>query len=157
LVGEIRSTIPEVSLSTDVIAGFPGETESEFLETAALMEGVQFDSAFLFKYSERRGTIAERKYADDVPEAVKSARLVQLNALQKSTARRRNQAWLGRTLPILVEGASRRSEDDCFGRADGNHGVVFPKSTARPGEFVSVTITSASAHTLLGHLASPSA
>jgi len=153
LVAEIRRAIPEVSLSTDVIAGFPGETEPEFLETATLMEEVQFDSAFLFKYSERRGTIAERKYPDDVPEAVKSARLVQLNALQKTAARRRNQAWVGRTLPILVEGASRRSEDDCFGRADGNQGVVFPKSAARPGEFASVTITSVSAHTLLGHLA----
>jgi len=151
LVTEIRSTISEVSLSTDVIVGFPGETESDFLATVELMEEVQFDSAFLFKYSERRGTIAERKYADDVPDAVKSARLVQLNALQKAAATRRNQAWVGRTLPVLVEGPSRRSQDDCFGRADGNQGVVFPKSTARPGDFVPVTITAVSAHTLLGH------
>ncbi len=153
LVDEIRATIPGVSLSTDVIAGFPGETEAEFAETIALMEVVQFDSAFLFKYSERRETIAARKYPDDVPADVKSVRVVQLNALQKAAARRRNEAWIGRTLQVLVEGPSRRSSEDGFGRADGNQGVVFPWSRdVSPGDLVPVTVTSASAHTLLGHL-----
>ena len=153
LVDEIRATIPAVSLSTDVIAGFPGETEADFAETLAVMEEVQFDSAFLFKYSERRGTIAARKYPDDVPEDVKSVRLVQLNALQKAAARRRNEAWIGRKVQVLVEGPSRRSNDDGFGRADGNQGVVFPWSNAvGPGDLVPVTVRSASAHTLLGLL-----
>jgi tRNA-2-methylthio-N6-dimethylallyladenosine synthase len=153
LVDEIRATIFGVSLSTDVIAGFPGESDSEFAETVALMEEVQFDSAFLFKYSERRGTIAARKYPDDVPEDVKSVRVVQLNALQKAAARRRNEAWIGRTLQVLVEGPSRRSAADGFGRADGNQGVVFPWARGvGPGDVVPVTVTTASAHTLLGHL-----
>jgi tRNA-2-methylthio-N6-dimethylallyladenosine synthase len=156
LVEEIRGTIPGVSLSTDVIAGFPGESEEDFAATLTAMEQVEFDSAFIFKYSERRGTIAARKYPDDVSEAEKSTRVVRLNVLQKAAARRRNLAWVGRIIPVLLEGPSRKSAQDAFGRADGNQGVVFPwLATSRPGDIVPVEVISVSAHTLIGRIASP--
>jgi tRNA-2-methylthio-N6-dimethylallyladenosine synthase len=150
LVAEIRDTIPGVCLSTDVIGGFPTETEAEFEDTVAVMQQVEFDSAFIFKYSERLNTIAQRRIPDDVPEAVKSSRVVRLNEVQKAISLRRNRAWVGRTLEVLLEGPSRKSPDDLLGRDDGNHGVVLPRGALRPGDLVPVRIREASAHTLLG-------
>lgn len=150
LVDEIRATIPVVSLSTDVICGFPTETEAEFAATLEVLRRVEFDTAFVFKYSERKNTIAQRKYPDDVPEAVKTARVMQVNQLQKEVSSRRNQAWVGRVLLVLLEGPSKKSPDDLLGRDDGNHGVVLPRGDLRPGDLVPVEILGASAHTLLG-------
>jgi len=155
LVDEIRGTIPGVCLSTDLIAGFPTETQGEFEETVEVVERVGFDSAFIFKYSERKNTIAQRKYPDDVPEAVKSDRVVLLNEIQKAISIERNRAWIGRTVQVLFEGPSRKSEDDLLGRDDGNHGVVVPRGRSRPGDLVAVEIVGASAHTLLGRQAGP--
>ena len=155
LVDEIRGTIPGVCLSTDLIAGFPTETQGEFEETVEVVERVGFDSAFIFKYSERKNTIAQRKYPDDVPEAVKSDRVVLLNEIQKAISIERNRAWIGRTVQVLFEGPSRKSEDDLLGRDDGNHGVVVPRGRLRPGDLVAVEIVGASAHTLLGRQAGP--
>jgi len=157
LVAEIRATIPGVCLSTDVICGFPSETEAEFADTVRVMEAVEFDSAFLFKYSERKNTIAHRKYPDDVPEEAKTARIVRLNELQKAASLRRNRAYAGRTLEVLIEGPSRKSPDDVLGRDDGNHGVVLPRGDLQPGDCVPVEILGVSAHTLLGRAVPASA
>ncbi len=102
------------------------------------MDTVGFDSAFIFKYSERKNTIAQRKLPDDVGEEVKTARVVRLNEIQKATSVKRNQAWIGRTLEVLVESASRKSEADVLGRTDGNHGVVLPRGDLAPGDLVAV-------------------
>jgi tRNA-2-methylthio-N6-dimethylallyladenosine synthase len=152
LVDEIRATIPGVCLSTDIICGFPTETDAEFEATLDVVRQVEFDSAFVFKYSERKNTIAQRKFADDVPDAVKSARVVQVNALQKDISLRRNRAWIGRRVPVLLEGPSRKSDADLIGRDDGNHGVVVRRDAWQPGDLVDVRIVGASAHTLLGRV-----
>ena len=120
-----------------------------------VLERVEFDSAFVFKYSERKNTIAQRRLPDDVPEAVKTARVVRLNALQKAISWRRNQAWVGRTLEVLLERPSRKSEGDLLGRDDGNHGVVVPRGELGPGDLVPVRIEAASAHTLVGQALLP--
>ena len=157
LVDEIRAAIPQVCLSTDLIAGFPTETEAEFEATVAVLERVQFDSAFIFKYSERPNTIAQRRHRDDVPEEVKTRRVVCLNELQKAISLRRNRAWIGRIVDVLVEGPSRKSGDDLIGRDDANHGVVFPCEDLRPGDLVRVEVLDASAHTLIGRALKPRA
>jgi tRNA-2-methylthio-N6-dimethylallyladenosine synthase len=140
LADEIRAASPGICLSTDIIAGFPTETDAEFEATVAVLERVQFDSAFIFKYSERQDTIAQRKYPDDVAEAVKTERVVRLNALQKAISHRVNSAYVGRTLEVLLEGPSRKSDADLIGRDDGNHGVVVPKGSLQPGQLVAVKI-----------------
>ncbi len=155
LVDEIRATLPEVCLSTDVICGFPGEDDAAFADTVAVLEQVRFDSAFIFKYSERRNTIAQRKFADDVREAVKSERVVQLVALQKSISLERHRRAIGSTLPVLLEGTSRKSSADLLGRDDGNRCVVVPGAGLAPGMLVPVRILAASAHTLLGQALTP--
>ena len=133
LAAEIRTLVPGICLSTDLIAGFPTETDAEFEATVAVLERVRFDSAFIFKYSERRNTIAQRKYPDDVPAAVKTERVVRLNAIQKEISLERNRAYVGRTLEVILEGPSRKSAADLLGRDDGNHGVVIPRGDLRPG------------------------
>lgn len=150
LVGEIRDAVPDICLSTDVICGFPGESDDDFEDTVDVVERVQFDSAFVFKYSERRNTIAQRRFEDDVPDAVKTARVVRLNAIQKAISLRRNRAYVGRRLEVLLESVSRKSAGDLLGRDDGNHGVVVPRGRLGPGDCVQVEIHAASAHTLLG-------
>ena len=150
LVDEIRDTIPGVSLSTDVICGFPGEDDAAFAATEAVMSRVQFDSAFIFKYSERRNTIAQRKYADDVAETVKTERVVRLNALQKEISGSRNRRHIGSTVDVLLEGPSRKNAADLLGRDDGNRCVVVPGTGLDVGSTIPVQIVAASAHTLIG-------
>ena len=155
LVDEIRATLPEVCLSTDVICGFPGEDDAAFADTVAVLEQVRFDSAFIFKYSERRNTIAQRKFVDDVPETVKRERVVQLNDVQKRISLQRHERAIGSTLPVLLEGPSRKSSADLLGRDDGNRCVVVPGAGLAPGMLVPVRILAASAHTLLGQALNP--
>ena len=155
LVAEIRATLPEVCLSTDVICGFPGEDDAAFADTVSVLEQVRFDAAFIFKYSERRNTIAQRKFVDDVPEAVKTARVVQLNAVQKGISLERHRRAIGATLPVLLDGPSRKSSADLLGRDDGNRCVVVPAAGLAPGMLVPVRILAASAHTLLGQALTP--
>ena len=150
LVDEIRAVLPDVCLSTDVICGFPGEDDAAFADTVRVLERVRFDSAFIFKYSERRNTIAQRKFTDDVAESAKTARVVHLNELQKTIAHDRNRRYIGRVLPVLLEGPSRKSGTDLLGRDDGNHCVVLPGQGLAPGTTVPVRIEAATAHTLLG-------
>ncbi len=148
----IRGFIPNIGLSTDIIAGFCSETEDEHRQTLSLMEEVKFDSAFMFFYSQRPGTLAARKYSDDVPEEIKKRRLAEIIELQNRLSRESNQNDVGKTFKVLIEGDSKRSKNDFCGRNDQNKMVVFPKDdlSLQPGDYVSVYITSSTGATLIG-------
>jgi tRNA-2-methylthio-N6-dimethylallyladenosine synthase len=152
LAEHIRETIPDVVLTTDVIVGFPTETREEFMDTVRVMERVGFDSAFIFVYSERKGTVARRRWKDDVPAEEKSYRSVYLNDMQKEISRARNEAHVGEVQEILVEAPSKKSDTDWYGRNDGNKMVIFPRTNQKPGEYIRVKIMSASANTLKGEV-----
>ncbi len=149
LVDSIRETIPQASLSTDFIAGFPTETEEDHRMTLDLIRRVGYDGAFTFKYSPRENTKAWHM-GDDVPEAVKIRRLNEIIDLQREISNRKNQEMVGQTVEILVEGESKKSDGHLSGRTDTNKTVVFPRSDARVGEYVSVVIERANSATLFG-------
>ena len=148
----IRQILPGVSLTTDVICGFCGESESDFADTYQVMEQVGFDAAFIFKYSERRQTIASRKYADDVPDEVKIARVMRINALQRRVSRARNVAEVGRVVEVLIERPSKKDPHEWLARTDHFKGVVIHAPHAAPGDVVTVKITEGYANTLRGEL-----
>ena len=151
LADKIRRLIPGVALSTDVIVGFCTETDAEFEETLAVLRAVNFDSAFTFKYSERKGTIAGRKFKDDVPEAIKTERIVRLNELQKEISLKKNRAHIGKTHEILLENkGSKHSPEVLYGRADGNHLVTLDGGGWALGESVKVRVIDASPNVLKG-------
>ncbi|HBO96527.1 MAG TPA: tRNA (N6-isopentenyl adenosine(37)-C2)-methylthiotransferase MiaB [Candidatus Omnitrophica bacterium] len=151
LVEKVRGLIPGVALSTDVIVGFCSETDADFAQTLDVMERVGFDSAFTFKYSQRKGTIAERKFKDDVPEAVKTERIVRLNELQKEISLKKNRAHIGKTFEILLENkGSKRSPEVLYGRADGNQLVTLDGGGWALGESVKVRVIDASPNVLKG-------
>ncbi len=154
LVEDIRRRHSGIALSTDLICGFCSETEQEFLETYRTVQEIGFHAAFIFAYSERKNTIAARKYPDDVPAAVKSERVTRLVDLQKRIATELNQRLVGSTVEALVEGDSKRSHDQWMGRTDTNITVVWKKSEEEammsPGLVVPVSIERASATTLFG-------
>ena len=154
LVAEIRAVLPGCTLSTDIIVGFPGETEEEFRETLSVVEAVRFDSAFTFKYSPRPGTKAA-EYSDQIPADVQQERLERLLVLQKEIVLQRNQRYVGRVLEVLVEKESKKSAAQWAGRTDGNKWVIFDKGSTRIKDFVDVQIDSAHGVTLKGHLFSP--
>jgi tRNA-2-methylthio-N6-dimethylallyladenosine synthase len=151
LIERARALVPDLALSTDIIAGFCGETEAEHADTLSLMEAVGYDHAFMFAYSERPDTFAARKFEDDVPEAVKKRRLSEIIALQNATSQARNAARVGRRETILVEGPSKRSDHQLCGRTDSNHMVVFdrPDGVAK-GDYAAVEITGCTSATLFG-------
>ncbi len=149
LAHRLRSEIPELALTTDIIVGFPTETEDEFLETMEVMEDVEFDSAFMFKYSERKHTVAQRKYPDDVSEDDKTSRITRIVDLQRRTSFKRNQDHLGRTLEVLIEGRAKRP-DQLLGRNDGNRIVVFPDNGMSVGDIVNVKVEEVTPNTLIG-------
>jgi len=150
LVDEIRNLIPEVSLTTDVICGFCGETAEDFEQTLEVIRRVEFDSAFMFKYSQRQQTIAERKFQDDVPEETKTQRLMSLIDLQREISKKRNVAEIGKVYEVLVEEPSKKNPSEWLGRTDHNKGVVFFDESAKPGDFVPVRINTAGTNTLRG-------
>jgi len=150
LVEEIRKTIPGIALTTDIIVGFPTETEEDFQETAGLFKDCQFDSAYIFKYSERKGTIASRKYPDDVPPGVKTDRIVRLFDLQRAISLQKNREKIGRTLAVMIDGDAEKRADHQMGKTDGNTTVIFPKTAHRSGAVISVEIADASSSTLYG-------
>ncbi len=150
LVERLRTRIPALALSTDVIVGFPDESDSDFAATEALLRRVRYDSAFLFKYSAREGTRAF-KWPDSVPEEEKAQRLTQLIALQEATSAERNRAWIGHTVDVLVEGAARRPEGWMMGKSPQFKTVVFP-GPAAVGSLATVRIESTTSHTLSGRL-----
>lgn len=148
----IHRIIPDCSVSTDMIAGFCSETEEDHRESLSLMEWAGFDFAYMFKYSERPGTKAARKYRDDVPEGVKSRRLNEIIVLQNKLSLKSKKADIGMIYKVLVEGTSKKSEDYLFGRNSQNKVVVFPKNNLRKGDYVRVHIEKATSATLTGRI-----
>ena len=149
-VDAIRRIIPDCGLSTDLFCGYHSETEEDHQETLSLMRLCAFDSAFMFKYSERPGTYASRHLPDDIPEDVKIRRLNEIIALQNELSAESNRRDVGKTFQVLVEGYSKRSHEQLCGRTEQNKMVVFDKGTHRIGDFVNVRITGSSSATLLG-------
>ncbi len=150
LVKTVRRVIPTATLTTDIIVGFPTETEEDFQETVDVMNASQFNNAFIFKYSERKGTIAARDYPDDVSEEDKKDRIVRLNSLQNEVAFAKHRHYIGQKLQVLIEGTADKGEDWQMGKTEGNLAVVFPKTAFNPGESVTVDITEATTGTLYG-------
>ena len=144
--------MPGCGLSTDIIAGFCGETQQDHLDTLSLMEEAAFDSAFMFQYSERPGTLAARKYPDDVPPEVKTARLNEIIALQNRLSGESNRKDIGKVFKVLVEGVSKRSPDELFGRAGNNKVCVFPAEGHKTGDYVEVEVLSCTSATLISRL-----
>ena len=149
-ISAIKRIIPGCGLSTDIMCGFHSETEEDHQETLSLMREVGFDSAFMFKYSERPGTYAAKKMEDDVPEEVKGRRLQEIIDLQLELSQKSNEQDVGKEFEVLVEGFSKRSREQLFGRTDQNKVVIFDKKKHRIGEFVKVKITGFTAATLFG-------
>jgi tRNA-2-methylthio-N6-dimethylallyladenosine synthase len=150
LIERARTICPGVSFSTDLIAGFCGETEEQHRDTLSLMEAVRYDHAYMFKYSERPQTYAQRKYEDDVPEDVKQRRLEEIIELQRKHSRESNEQEIGRVHTVLVEGTSKKSDAQFFGRTDTNKGVVFDREDYAKGDYVKVRIEDCTSSTLLG-------
>ena len=149
-VDAIRRIIPDCGLSTDIFSGFHSETEEDHLLSLSLMEICGYDSAFMFKYSERPGTYASKHLPDDVSEEVKIRRLNEIIALQNRLSAESNARCIGKTYEVLVEGVSKRSREQLVGRTEQNRVVVFDRGTHRIGDFVMVKITEASSATLKG-------
>ncbi len=146
----IREIIPDCGISSDFIAGFCSETEEQHQETLSLMNEVRFDFAYMFKYSERPNTLAERKFLDDIPEDVKTRRLTEIIALQNKHSLESNRKDVGKTFQVLIEGLSKKSDKRVFGRNSQNKVVVFDKKNHNIGAYVMVKITDCSSATLLG-------
>ena len=149
-VAAIRRIIPDCGLSTDIFSGFHSETEEDHQQSLSLMEECAYDSAFMFKYSERPGTFASKHLPDDVPEEVKVRRLEEIIALQNRLSAESNARCVGRVYEVLAEGTSKRSRDQLFGRTEQNRVVVFDRGTHRVGDLVTVRITEATSATLKG-------
>ena len=149
-IAAIRRILPDCGITTDMFSGFHSETDADFEETLDLMREVGFDSSFLFKYSERPGTYASKHLPDDIPEEVKIARLQRMIDLQNELSLESNRKDIGKEFEVLVEGFSKRSREQLFGRTSQNKVVVFDKGSHRIGEFVRVKVNDASSATLLG-------
>jgi len=150
---KLRAVRPDITLSTDLIVGFPGETEAEFAQTLKLVEDIDFDQSFSFIYSRRPGTPAAN-LADDTPDAVKHERLARLQALLNANAARYSAAMVGSVQRVLVEGPSRKNPQELSGRTENNRTVNFPSPASLRGQFVAVTITAALSNSLRGRLQS---
>ncbi|MCB9183013.1 MAG: tRNA (N6-isopentenyl adenosine(37)-C2)-methylthiotransferase MiaB [Flavobacteriales bacterium] len=163
-IASIRRHMPDCAISTDIIAGYCGETEADHQETLSLMEEVGYDMAFMFKYSERPKTLAARKYPDDVPEEEKGRRLAEIIELQKRKSAERTAGYVGQIHEVLIEGVSKRSNDHLYGRNSQNNVVIVARQVVggktnaegsrslKPGDFVRVRITSATAGSLQGEV-----
>ena len=152
-VNRIREILPGCGLSTDVITGFCSETEEDHQETLHLMEYCEYDLAYMFFYSERPGTLAARRFADDVPEEIKKKRLQEVVALHRMQSLQSMQKEVGKTVKVLIEGNSKKSEEHWAGRSDNNKVVVFPKNgILKKGEYADVIVESCTAGTLIGEL-----
>ena len=148
-VEKIRSVMPDCGITTDVIAGFSGETEQDHQDTLTLMEQVVFDSAFMFAYSERPGTLASKKYPDDIPYEVKTARLNEIIALQGRMSLKSNEKEIGKVMTVMVEGPSKKNKEELCGRAGSNKMCVFPSRGEKPGDICQVRVVSVTSATLL--------
>lgn len=151
-VAAMRKIIPDIAIGTDIFCGFSGETEEDHQESLDLMRQSAFDMAFMFKYSERPGTVAAKRLTDDVPEEVKIRRLNEIIALQNELSAASNAKDIGKTYEVMVEGFSKRSKEQMFGRTSQNKVVIFPREDRHIGEFIHVRILSCSSATLIGEV-----
>jgi tRNA-2-methylthio-N6-dimethylallyladenosine synthase len=153
-ISSIKRIIPDCAISTDIITGFCGETDAEHAETLSLMDSVQYDFAYMFKYSERPKTLAERRFADDVPENVKGKRLDQIIEKQLASSLASNKRQIGTVQKVLIEGKSKRSDEHLCGRTGRNSMVIFPKLDCEKGQYVMVRIDECTSATLMGEIVS---
>lgn len=153
-IAAIKRIIPDCSLSTDIITGFCGETEKEYQETLSLMKDVVFDFAYMFAYSERPNTFAAKKYADDVPAELKLKRLQEVIVLQQKNSAIKTKEGVGKIHRVLVEGVSKKSENELYGRNSQNTVVVFPKENFKKGDYVNVFADDCTLATLIGKVVS---
>ena len=151
-IAAIRRIVPDCGISTDVFVGFHNENETDFRETLSLMEEVKFDLAYMFKYSERPGTVASKRLPDNIDEETKGRRLQELIDLQIGWSLESNRKDIGKTFEVLVEGVSKKSPDEMFGRSSQNKVIVFPSTSTRIGEFVQVKVKDCTSATLIGEL-----
>ena len=148
----IRTIVPDCGLSTDIIAGFCGETEEDHQQTLSLMQYCSYDAAFMFKYSERPGTFASKHFKDDINDKEKVRRLNEIIALQQECSAANNKKCIGQTYEVLIEGVSKRSREQFFGRTEQNRTAVFDRKGYKIGDFVKVKINGSTAATLLGEI-----
>ncbi len=151
-IAAIRRIMPDCAITTDIISGFCGETEEQHQETLSLMDEVNYDYAFMYKYSERPKTLAERRFEDDVPDDVKGRRLEEIINKQLKHSLILNERQIGSINKVLIEGNSKRSTEDYCGRTGGNKMVIFPKSSVEKGSYVYVKISSCTSATLFGEI-----
>ena len=149
-ISAIHKYIPDATISTDIIAGFCEETEEEHQQTLSLMKWAKYDFAYMFKYSERPETFAAEQLKDDVSEAVKTRRLNEIIELQSKLSLESKQRDVGRSFEVLVEGTSKKSKEQLYGRTSQNKVVVFPKKDLKPGDYTEVTISACTSATLIG-------
>lgn len=150
LINKIREILPTTTISQDMIIGFPTETEQDHKDTLDLMQYVRYNFGYMFKYSERPGTAAARKLADDIPEETKKRRLTEVIDLQLIHSAERTKEWIGKTVEVLVERESKKNDGEWSGRSSQNIVAVFPKDDYKLGDFVSVVITDCTSATLIG-------
>lgn len=148
-IHDLRHSCPEISITSDMIVGFPGEEEEDFCASIELIERIQFDDLFSFKYSDRPGTRATL-FEDKVPEEVSQRRLMEVQALQRKITLKRNKAWEGKDVEVLVEGRSKANTEESMGRTRTNHIVNFPGKTLAFGSMVRIRIQKAYAHSFRG-------
>lgn len=151
-IDAIKKIVPNCGISTDIITGFCGETEAQHQDTLSLMQAVKYDMAYMFFYSERPGTLAAKKFEDDIPEEEKKRRLAEVIRLQNQHSLESNQKDIGKTVKVLIEKTSKKSEKDLCGRNDQNKMVVFPRKNYKPGDYVNVKITDCTTAVLLGEI-----
>jgi tRNA-2-methylthio-N6-dimethylallyladenosine synthase len=153
-VDRIREIIPDCGISTDVITGFCTETEEEHRDTVSMMEYSKYDMSYMFFYSERPGTLAQRRYKDDVPDEVKKRRLMEVIEVQNRLSLESNKKDIGKTFTVLIEGTSKRSEEHWMGRNSQNKVLIFPKENyeLKKGDYVNVEVTDCTQATLLGKI-----
>ena len=150
LIDNIKRIIPDCTISQDIITGFPTETDQDHLDTLSLMEQVKFSFGYMYKYSERPGTMAERKLVDDVPEPIKKQRIAEIVDLQLKHSRYRIEEFLHQTVEVLIEKESKKSSEHWSGRNEHSAVVVFPKEHYKVGDFVNVKTNTCTSATLIG-------
>ena len=150
-VRKIKEMLPDCAITTDIIVGFSGETLENHQDTLSIMREVGYEYAYMFKYSERGGTLASKQYPDDIPDEEKTRRLEEVIALQGELSMASNLRDVGKTFRVLVEGASKRSDDQLFGRNSQNKVIIFPRNGYQIGDYVDVTVTECTPATLLSN------
>ncbi len=149
-IKSIKKILPECAISSDIITGFCTETEEDHKETLSLLTEAGYDMVFMFKYSERPNTYAEKKFEDDVPEDVKSSRLTEIINLQSKISVEVNKKDIGKTFEVLVEGVSKKSKDELYGRSSQNKVIIFPRKDYKKGDYVNIKVTKVTSATLIG-------